>query len=71
LAKRTDGLSLRELAARGVTREGVLRWVARRSGWPELRTQARVADLAASFDMRRVPRGPLVCGPGDWSELLS
>jgi glutamyl-tRNA synthetase len=71
LAKRTDALSLRELAARGVTAPRIVGWVARRSGWPELGTQARVAELSASFDMRRVPRGPLVCGPEEWGELLS
>jgi glutamyl/glutaminyl-tRNA synthetase len=51
LAKRTDGLSLRELAARGVTREGVLRWVALVSA------QVLDAELRCpSFDLRRVPK---------------
>ncbi|MEY2786372.1 MAG: hypothetical protein RL277_2584 [Planctomycetota bacterium] len=61
LAKRTDALSLRELARRGVTRAEVLQWVARVSG------QVLDAELCCpDFDMRRVPRVPVLCRSTDW-----
>ena len=61
LAKRTDALSLRELARRGVTRAEALQWVARVSG------QVLDAELCCpDFDMRRVPREPVLCRSTDW-----
>lgn len=69
-AKRTDALSLKELRERGVRAQTLVGWVARRSGWPGVGA-ASARDLCASFDMRRVPRAPLVCTQQDLAELLA
>lgn len=68
LAKRTDGLALAELRARGVTPERVAGWVARRSGLVAA-ADAPAAEFVAQFDERRVPREPVVLDAAALAEL--
>lgn len=64
LAKRTAGLSLRELRERGVDPRRIVQWVARGLGMDatELVTPR---ELVAAFDLARMPRTP-VTTPATW-----
>jgi glutamyl-tRNA synthetase len=68
LAKRTDALSLASLCASGLDPRKLVGWVARRSGIEGAGDES-ARDLVAAFDLRRVPRTPLVCGPADLADL--
>ena len=68
LAKRTDGLALARLRERGTAPERVVAWIARRSGI-EVGDAATARECAARFEMGRVPRDPVACGPREEEEL--
>jgi glutamyl-tRNA synthetase len=64
LAKRTDALALASLRERGLDPRELVGWIARHSGI-EGAQPASARDFLPSFDMRRVPRTPVVCGPAE------
>ena len=68
LAKRTDALALVRLREGGIAPERVVAWIARRSGI-EAGAAATARELAARFDLARVPRTPVVCGTREQAEL--
>jgi len=68
LAKRTDGLAIAQLRERGIDARAVVSWIARRSGIAGA-AGATARELASSFDLSRVPRAPVVCGPAELAEL--
>jgi len=57
LAKRSAGLTLAELRARGVRPSQLVGAVARISGLPEAQ-EGRPHDFCAAFDLERIPAGP-------------
>jgi glutamyl-tRNA synthetase len=68
LAKRTDALALASLRERGIDPRKLVGWIARRSGIERAGNQ-NARDLLPSFDLRRVPTTPVVCGPEALAEL--
>ncbi|MFN0009017.1 MAG: tRNA glutamyl-Q(34) synthetase GluQRS [Planctomycetota bacterium] len=68
LAKRTDALALHRLRERGIEPERVVAWIANRSGI-EVGSTASARECAARFDLARVPRTPVVCGPREHAQL--
>lgn len=68
LAKRTDGLALHRLREQGIEPERVVTWIARRSGI-EVGSSASARECTARFDIARVPRTPVACGPREHAEL--
>lgn len=68
LAKRSDDLALARIRAAGIDPRRVVSWVARRSGFADAEL-ATAAELAPQFDMARVPREPVICGPAELAEL--
>lgn len=68
LAKRTDGLALAELRARGVTAERIVSWVARRSGLADAH-DAPAAEFLARWNERLLPRTPVVLDHAALAEL--
>jgi glutamyl-tRNA synthetase len=67
-AKRSDDISLERLRRSGVEARRLAAWVARRSGIADAE-DASAAELAARFDMARVPRVPVVVKASDLAEL--
>jgi len=61
LAKRTDSVALAALRERGVDPRRLIGWIASRSGMHVSAATAR--ELLPAFDIRRVPREPVMCGP--------
>jgi len=68
LAKRTDALALHRLRESGIEPERVVAWIANRSGI-EIGSSASARACAARFEIARVPRTPVVCGPRDHVEI--
>jgi glutamyl-tRNA synthetase len=68
LAKRTDALALHRLRQLGIEPERIVAWIAKRSGI-EAGDAASARECAARFDIARVPRTPVVCGPREHAEL--
>ncbi len=67
-AKRSDDIALSRLRASGLDPRILVAWVAARSGIAHAEP-ARPADFAPHFDMRRLPRAPLVATPTALAEL--
>jgi len=68
LAKRTDALALAQLREAGVDARAVVAWIARRSGIADAEP-CRAGELIRAFDLARVPRTPVTCGPRELEEL--
>jgi glutamyl-tRNA synthetase len=68
LAKRTEALALRRLRESGIDSARIVAWIARRSG-VDVGDAATARECAERFDLARVPRAPLVCGPREHAEL--
>lgn len=68
LAKRTDALALASLREQGLDPRRLVGWIARHSGIEGAERES-ARDLLPAFDMRRVPRTPVACGPEDLTEL--
>jgi len=68
LAKRTDALALARMREEGVDPGRIVAWIARRSGI-EVGGETTARECVERFDLARVPRTPVVCGPRDHEEL--
>lgn len=67
-AKRSDDIALARLRASGLNARALIGWVARRSGMPRAQP-ATARELMPEFDLRRLPREPVVVTPADLVEL--
>jgi glutamyl-tRNA synthetase len=68
LAKRADAVSLASLRARGAGPRRIVGWIAARSGFGSAEA-ASPRELLPEFNLSRVPREPVVCGPGFAQEV--
>ena len=68
LAKRTDALALANLREQGVDPRKLVGWIAQRSGIDRANT-ASAREILHAFDLRRVPKAPIVCGANLPAEL--
>jgi glutamyl-tRNA synthetase len=68
LAKRRADTTLAELRAAGVDPRALVAWAARSAGQscPE---RALAREVLSSFDLGRLPRAPVRCGPGELERL--
>ncbi len=69
LAKRDCDISLAEMRAAGIEPQQLVSWIARHSGIPKAKGQS-AAELTPEFDLKRVPRTPLVLDPGSQLDLI-
>lgn len=69
LSKRDGALALDALADAGVVPEAVVGWLAFALGQSEALRRRTPSDVAATFDLRRVPTTPVVAPP-DLADLL-
>lgn len=69
LAKRDCDISLSEMRAAGIQPQQIVSWVARRSGIPSAVGQS-ASELTPQFELERVPKTPLVMGPGSQLEQI-
>jgi glutamyl-tRNA synthetase len=69
LAKRVESLTLMELRRRGVSAEQIIAWVARSIGC-KTANLASIHDLTNGFQLRQLPREPIVACPRtiEWLE---